>query len=323
MRIRVAVYYCKIGYKKISMKKLNFRYNDMYRVSIIKNTGVDILFYENDNLWPTYTYRFRPYIKEIIFNYQGFEVKCTSKDGSSYIAGCRKDTYYGFKKKKSKTSILFVKNKDYFAKFNVNVPGVKAMCLVDGKFTDDKTIIDDFVDRKEPKPFNEEKYLASLDEEDRLDYLEDKRIDIIVDSLSKKYELNDEQELSLYFYIKDCKDQATKEKMISGEIEISKDVILEHAKNRRNSKKEELSFGYEKKDLEFTIDNQYSFEKDDFFCLDLNIDYEYDFVDELYDFFIYEYEDRKEFFCNSIERIKKSIDELIPYFNEFVRIVNG
>ncbi len=316
------------------MKTLNFRYTDDIDVTVSGDWhNKDIFFKKNGNAFLRVVYR--KHFKEIRFEYSIFSyiipflcnyVKMTAKDGGAFLARINiNGSFYAIRQKKRKQQIAFFEAIDgTFRNYQLGKDVKNVVCYLDGTVSRDERLINDFFTKREAKEFDEEKYLKSLDPEERKEYLDGKKIESVIELIGKKYNINPEKVENLAFYI-ECLEEGNeiKNKVLNSDNidDTAVDVLplLDSAKSFCESVANMGSdYSYTREDIEYTIDRKYVFSRGDFDSLRLNLTEEEMFVNELYFFFLDEYEQIKEYLEKGIERVKKKIDELLPFFKDYV-----
>ena len=315
------------------METLNFRYSEDTDVTIRDNhSSRNIYFKHNNNIFLKVIYR--KYFHGIVFNYDVFSspvlmgdfVKTTAKDGSAFLAQIYKDgVFYVIRKKKKKPQIMFMKScENGFKNYQYGKDVADAVCFFNGIVSRDEELINDFFEKRPVKVFNEEEYINSLDSEDKKEYLEEKTIDDVIERVGKKYHISSERIDDLAFYVM-ClpADDEIKIKVLSnGDInEIATKVLpmIDTAKRYwQEMEKSDSQSSSIFEDKEYSIDNSHVYLKDDFYSLKLDLKDDEMFVCDLFYFFEDEYEQIKDYLNKGIEKVKKTIDEVLPFFKEFV-----
>lgn len=316
------------------MEILNFRYADDIDVTIQSDyKNKDIFFKRNGDIFQKVVYR--KYFKELVFNYDIFSggilplnyVKMTAKDGGAFLARVYDNgSMYVIRKKKRKPQIVFARtvNGGPIQNFQLDKDITDVVCYLDGVVSDDKVLINDFFTKRQSKEFDEEKFLKSLCPEDRKEYLDNKRIENVLELVGKKYKIESEKAENLAFYI-ECLDDENEIKakvLNSGSVDEIASVVLplmDTAKKFYDSIDSEIPEVYDRpKNIEYTIDRKYVFLNGDFDSLKLEVTEEELFINDLFYFFLDEYEQIKEYLNKGIERVKKTIDELLPYFRKYI-----
>lgn len=314
------------------MKTLNFRYTDDTDVTIKFDCfNVDIIFHREKNFLMKITYR--KYFKYTMFYYDIFEssfmplnyVRTTAKDGNAFIARIYKDgIFYAIRKKKRKPQIVFMKSGERGVRnYQLGKDIVDAVCFYKGVVSRDETLLNDFFERRPIKEFNEEEYINGLNPEDKKEYLEDIRIDSVIEQIGKKYNIGSEKVDHLNLFIKCMSDDSVIKKLVlnSDNIdEIAENVLPLLEQARRFYEKDDTPIlSLIPEDEEYTVDRKYIFEKDDFDSIDFHLNGKQMFVYDLLYFFEDEYEQVKEYLDKGIERTKKTIDEVLPLFKKYMQ----
>lgn len=320
------------------MKILNFRYTEDIDVSVSHNyTSTYIYLKTKDKI--IYKINYRPYFQEIVFNYGFFDnnfslninyVKSTSKDGSAFLARVYVGgVFYAIRKKKLKSQIVFMKSaKTGFKNYQLGKDVVDAVCFYNGVVSRNDELLNDFFQKRQPKVFDEEKYIKSLDPEDRKEYLDNRKIESVIALIARKNKLRSDDVEHLSFYIECLEDDdAIKKKVLTDnnidEIAIAVLPLLENAK-RYYEKADSVTCSssiFENK--EYTIDSKYIFSNNNFDLSALNLKEDEMFVYDLLYFFEDEYEQIKEYLNKGIERVKKTIDDVLPLFKKYIENNNS
>ena len=302
------------------MEKFTFKYDQTTTVTITSSSlaNYDIEFFENGSFIPKLHFRFRSNcFKEAIFHYKQFEVRCTAIDGSAFIASYRDDVYYMMRKKKRKVGVLFLKNNSLLPKYNIEADGVVSALLIDNKIVYNRDIVLDFAEKRKHKPLTEEEFLKGLDEEEKKYFIELKKIESIIEIVREPLNLSSKEEDRLCDYILDLASKERNKIYTLNKLEIV-DQVTPMVEYLRNNPVEEPVFEWHENNKSYELDDKYIFLNNDFDNLQLNLDKEYEYVDMLYFFFLDRYEDVKEYYEKSFQKVKDSIDEYFPYFEEFV-----
>ena len=311
------------------MDKINFRYTKEIDVQLVKRCDkVEIIFSKNNK--PYVKYFFNPYLDSILFNYNIFDsmfgifgynkVKCTSKYGTAFIASCSYfNKWYAIRSKKNKDQIIVLESNERLKHYTLKDNLSDIVCYVNGELIHDEKLVNDFFQARPIKNMTEEEYIESLDEDDRKIYLDDKKIDSVIQSIGFRNKLSDDQIHNISLYI--CclsDDDPLKIKVLESTngVEIEKEIISleEKAKESNN-----VEYNYKKtEDREYKVTedfiyNEYNFDDYEFY-LKSNEQYVYD----LFYTFLEKYEMKKEDHINAIERVMKTIDEIVPIFKEYI-----
>ena len=308
------------------MIRLKFRYdpNCYVDISTFKSTSdYEIKFIKNNEAFPFLLLRFRPYFKEMRFSYNIFEVRCTSKSGDAFIAIYRdfkKGYSYIIRKKQKKQQILFARMNGVVFDNKFNKEGNIYKCFYNGEITDNKDLIEDFLQRRKTKPFNEQEYINSLTEEELELYNQQRIIDSVTEKYGKQHGLSLEQidNLSSHIFCLESDNLYKKQILESTDyacIEKIIDALVEQG--ACEFKYSSIIVEDNEQDKEYVIGENYVFLGSNVEPIYLN-GFQDDIVKYLYWFFLDNYEEVKKYFNNSVRIIKESIDSCLPFFLKFM-----
>ena len=314
------------------MKTLNFRYTDDMDVTIRFNYSSTNIIFRRKNIF-VMKITYQKYFESLLFYHDIFEsslmpisyVKTTSKDGNAFIARIYKDgIFYVIRKKKRKPQIVFMKSGEKGLKnYQLGKDVVDAVCFYNGVVSRDETLINDFFEKRPTKKFDEEQYINSLDPEDKKEYLDSKRIESVIEQIGKKYKIESNKVDHLVVFIECMPDESDIKKMILNNYNIDEIAakvlpLLEQARSFYESDSVTSSNSI-LENTEYTIDSKYVFEKDDFDLIDFRLNDDQMFVYDLLYFFEDEYEQIKEYLERGMERAKKAIDAVLPFFKKYIQ----
>lgn len=312
------------------MKSLFFKYDKNTNVRLVSSSikSFSIEFTNNDSLMPFLSLKYRPYLREIVFYYDKFRVWCTSKYGEAFTAITSEGDYsLMIRQKKRKTQLLFARYSSKFLKIKYDDDKTDLACYIDGQVNFDKALIDDFINSRKSKPFNEEEYLNSLDEEDKNMYLQSKSIDTIVETLSKNLGLSEEEidkvESYIFCLADDDNDKIEFLKENSG---IDKNELLsKFVLKAKNQKEEKIVYTYEMPrniSIRYSDDIPYKDERFNIYNYPYSDAKELCWIEDAFADFDGYYEDNKDIIEFAMQKVKKTIDKVSPAFKEFITSLN-
>lgn len=316
------------------MEILNFRYTNDIDVSIRSGfSTINMFFRKKDKYIMKFTHQ--KYFKSLMFYYDIFSsdffenyVKITTKDGNAFIARiCYDGTFFAIRKKKRKSQIVFMKaGKRGFKNYQLGNDVVDAICFHNGIVSRDEGLLLDFFEKRAIKPFNEEEYINSLDPEERKEYLEFERINSIIEEIGKKYKIESKKIEHLITFVNCMSDENEIKKMVLNNDnidEIASKVLPLQEKASKFYEKEidDESYSYPET-VEYTIDSKYVFTEDNFDMIDFHLNDEQMFVYDLLYFFEDEFYSIKDYLEKGIETAKKTIDEVLPFFKQYIQDTN-
>ena len=311
------------------METINFRYTEDIDVTISQNTSSRNIFFKQNG--KTFLkVMFRGYFYAIEFAYDIFGNRCpgldyvrmTAKDGSAFLARIYVNgTFYIIRKKKKKPQIIFVKS-NHIKNFQLGKDVFDAVCYYNGAITKDESIVNDFFEKRQTIEFDEQKYIDSLDPEDKKEYLDEKRIDEIVERVGKKNKIEKERIEDLAFFVKCMSDEDDiKNKVLnSNDIDEVASLILPLIKKAKDycEKIDALTLSHDSfQNLEYTFDSRFIYSESNLDSINIKLSEDERYVEELFWFFEDEYEQVKDYLNKGIERTKKTIDEALPFFKQY------
>lgn len=314
------------------MESVRFRYSRDIDVTINDyHSKVEVLFERNNVIEMKIIFRGPDrYFHGIVFNYDMFSddnyfvnyVKSTAKDGSAFIARVYIDGhFYAIRKKKHKSQIVFMKSGDLgFKNYQFGNDIVDAAIYTKNGISRDPELINDFFEKR--KPFDEQKYLERLDPDERKEYLNGKRIEEVIEKIGKKNGLGKEEIENLSFYIECLKDNhEIKLKVLAetfDEEEITPKILSLLKKAERYSSKTYSHRVAPIQDKNYAVDKAYVY-LDNGIDLDaLHLKKKELYVYDLMIFFEYYYEQIKDYLNKGIERVKKTIDDVMDSFRDYL-----
>lgn len=313
------------------MDTINFRYTENIDVTVNDNfSSRNIFIKQKDQTLLKIMFRGK-YFYAIEFSYDIFGnrgcgldyIRMTAKDGSAFLARLYVNgTFYAVRKKKKKPQIIFVKS-NMISNFRLGKDVFDPACYYNGVVSNDEQLINDFFEKRQTIEYDEQKYIDSLNPEDKKDYLNDKKIEEIIEEIGKKNKIKEERIEDLIFYVQCMPDEdEVKSKILNAEDadELTPLVLPLLTKAKEHSGKVDATALNRDAFLnrEYTFDNKFIYSNNNLDLLSLNLTDDEWYVQELLWFFEDEYEQIKDYLRKGIEKAKKTINEALPFFKKYV-----